>query len=224
MFAPLIVILFLRLSDILGLAALPFGIVVTEFLGMVETITLDDMVAVGLGLLRSVGCTTTIAASVILIKLTLFGSLVFALLLSGDAVERTLPALVPTDYRDAATTLNEWAYETLLAIYILQVVTAASTLAIGLVVFWALGYDYIVILATVAAVLQFIPVVGPSVLLAVMTAYYATVGDVVAAALAVVLFAESVDLLGTELYIDDIGGDGDECNGFADDSVDPSQP
>ncbi|MCO8265721.1 AI-2E family transporter [Haloferax prahovense] len=277
--APLVVIVFLRLSDILELAALLPDVVTVEFLGMVETVTLDDVVAVGLNLLQSLGRAAATAAPVVLIKLTLFGFLVFSLLLSGDAVGRTLLALVPADYRDAATALNEQARETLFAIYVLQAATAVGTFAIGLVVFWALGYDYVVTLATVAAVLQFIPIVGPSVLLAAMAVYHVAVGDLVAAALVVTvggfavawlpdilirprlaketadlpgslyfvgfvggllslgpvgiiagplvvaLLAESVDLLGAELRVDDGGGDETtDGDGTGDDAAEPNSP
>jgi len=54
--------------------------------------------------------------------------------------------------------------ETLYSIYVLQAATAAGTSVLAFVVFWALGYGSPVLLAVIAGVLQFIPIIGPSVL------------------------------------------------------------
>jgi predicted PurR-regulated permease PerM len=44
-------------------------------------------------------------------------------------------------------------------------------------VFWLLEYEYWLTLSAISAVLQFIPIVGPSVLLAVLALYHATMGQ-----------------------------------------------
>ncbi|ELZ95263.1 permease [Haloferax mucosum ATCC BAA-1512] len=221
--APLFVILFLRLNDIFSLTALLPDTVSFELLGTVFEVTTDEVLAVGFGLLESLGRVAATTAPVALIKLTLFGFLVFSLLLSGDAVGRTLLALVPVGFKDAARALNTRCRETLFAIYVLQAATALGTFFIGLVVFSALGYDYVITLSTVAAVLQFIPIVGPSFLLALMAAYHAAVGDFGAAALVIVvggfaiawlpdilirprLAEETADLPGSLYFVGFVGG------------------
>lgn len=220
---PLFVIFFLRLNDLLELVSLFPDAVSFELLGMVYEVTLDEALAVVFSLIRSVGRAVATTAPVVLIKLTLFGFLVFALLLRGGSVGQTLLALVPPEYHSEARSLDERARETLFAIYVLQAATAVGTFAIALVVFWSLGYELVVTLATVAAILQFIPIVGPSFLLAGMALYHAAVGDTVAAVLVVVvggfaiawlpdvlirprLAKETADLPGSLYFVGFIGG------------------
>ena len=221
--APLFVIVFLRLNDLITLASLVPDAVSFELLGMVYEVTLDEALAVFFSLIRSIGRSAATAAPVVLVKLTLFGFLVFALLLSGGSAGQTLLALVPPEYHHAVTSLDARARETLFAIYVLQAATAVGTFFISLVVFWGLGYEFVVTLATAAAVLQFIPIVGPSFLLAGMAVYHVAVGDAVAAALVVVvggfavawlpdilirprLAKETADLPGSLYFVGFIGG------------------
>lgn len=59
---------------------------------------------------------------------------------------------------------------TLYGIYVLQAATAFGTAIVAAGVFWALGYDGVLTLAIVAGVLQFVPVLGPSLLIVVLAA------------------------------------------------------
>lgn len=54
---------------------------------------------------------------------------------------------------------------------------------IAVPLFWALGYRAPFVLGIVAAVLQFVPIVGPSFLILPLAIYQIAVGDLVAAAL-----------------------------------------
>ncbi|KAB1187125.1 MULTISPECIES: AI-2E family transporter [Haloferax] len=221
--APLFVILFLRLDDLFALASLLPEALSFEFLDMFYEVTLNEVLTVVFSLIRSLGRSAATAAPVVLIKLTLFGFLVFSLVLGGDSVGRTLLASVPMEYHDVARALNTRARETLFAIYVLQAATAVGTFFIALVVFWGLGYDYVITLSTVAAILQFIPIVGPSFLLALLALYHVAVGNVVAAALIVVvggfaiawlpdvlirprLAKETADLPGSLYFVGFVGG------------------
>ncbi|KAB1197690.1 MULTISPECIES: AI-2E family transporter [Haloferax] len=185
--APLFVIFFLRLNDLLALASLIPDAVSFELLGMFYEVTLAEVLAVIFSLIRSIGRSVATTAPVVFIKLTLFSFLVFSLVLGGGSAGRTLLALVPTEYHDAVRALESRARETLFAIYVLQAATAVGTFFIAFVVFSALGYEYAITLATVAAILQFIPIVGPSFLLAALALYQAAVGQFVAAVLIVVV-------------------------------------
>jgi predicted PurR-regulated permease PerM len=122
------------------------------------------------------------------LKATLFAFVVFGLLRSHEAAEAALLAAVPTAHEDVVRALARRARRTLRAIYVLQFATGAATFAVGLGVFWALGYDIFVTLAFLAGVLQFLPIVGPSVLVVLLAGYHLVVGDV-GAALAVLLVA-----------------------------------
>jgi predicted PurR-regulated permease PerM len=95
--------------------------------------------------------------------------------------------VVPVGYRDAAVALHERTKDTLQAIYLLQIATAVGTFAMALPTFWALGYDYPVTMAVMAGILQFLPVIGPSLLIGAVAIYHLSVGDVDAAVLMVIV-------------------------------------
>lgn len=122
------------------------------------------------------------------LEATLFAFVLFGLLTSHRAVEDALLRAVPREYRDVAGSLAHRAEETLYGIYVLQAATGAATFAIAVVVFWGLGYDIPVTLAFLSGILQFVPIVGPSILIAVLAIYHVTLGEV-GAAIAVVAIA-----------------------------------
>lgn len=115
------------------------------------------------------------------IKLALFAILLFGLLLGHEKAREGIVAPIPPDYRPFVEALEDRARETLSAILLLQIGTAAGAFLMALPFFWLVGYDYFVVLAVFAGVLQFIPVVGPIVLIAVLTAMEALAGDLVLA-------------------------------------------
>ncbi|CQH62426.1 AI-2E family transport protein [Halobacterium hubeiense] len=121
------------------------------------------------------------------LKFTLFGMVVFGLLLAHKDAERALLATIPASYHDVARSLARRAGATLYAIYVLQAVTALATTAIALPVFLALGVPYPIMLAVVAGILQFIPIVGPSLVVGGIALYWASVGNVTGAMLVVVV-------------------------------------
>jgi len=106
---------------------------------------------------------TAAALPVFALKATVFGLLLFALLMHSDAAARAALAPIPETYRDIARSFHVRTRETLYAIYVLQAATAFGTFLLALPTFWILGYPYAVTLALAAGVMQFLPVVGPSV-------------------------------------------------------------
>jgi predicted PurR-regulated permease PerM len=113
---------------------------------------------------------------VLALKLTLFGVLVFGLLVAHRDAERALLAVVPPGYRDVAGALGHRARATLYALYVLQAATAVATTAIALPVFYVFDVPYTLTLAVAAGVLQFVPIVGPSIVIAGVAAYWAATG------------------------------------------------
>ncbi|EJN59946.1 AI-2E family transporter [Halogranum rubrum] len=170
--APFFVVLVLRLEGILlVLESLPDEVVV-ELVGFTYTVTIEEVSTFFVGLGRTFARVAATAAPVLLVKFTLFGLLVFSLLHHQNDARTAMLALVPPTYRDVAEALNRRTRETLFAIYVLQAATALGTFVIALPVFFALGYEFPLTLAAISAVLQFIPIVGPSVLLAVLAGWH----------------------------------------------------
>ncbi|MEE6210716.1 AI-2E family transporter [Salarchaeum sp. III] len=121
------------------------------------------------------------------LKLTVFAFLVFALLIHHQDVERAVLAAIPHTYHDVTSALADRARATLYAIYVLQAATGFGTFLIALPVFFALGYGPFPTLALAAGVLQFLPVVGPSVVVLALAGYHLTTGDVTSAVLVLVV-------------------------------------
>ncbi|MFB6093214.1 MAG: AI-2E family transporter, partial [Haloquadratum sp.] len=180
--APLAVVGYLRFDALAALFGLLPAAVDLRFFGFEYVVTLDSVTTLLLGELERTARWAARAAPVLLVKVTLFAFLVYSLLFYGEDAQRAVIALVPPGYRGAARALNRRARDTLYAIYVLQAATAFGTFALALPVFLALGYDSVVTLATVAAVLQFVPIVGPSLLVAGLAAYHVAVGELARAA------------------------------------------
>jgi len=117
-------------------------------------------------------------APVLGLKLFLFTLLVYAVLLRPSAAPTVVFRTVPDPYHDVVRRLHERVRDTLYAIYVLQGATALGTFGIALIVFWALGYEAAFGLAVVAGILQFVPVIGPSVLVVLVAATDVVAGDV----------------------------------------------
>ncbi|MFA1609793.1 AI-2E family transporter [Halobellus rubicundus] len=181
--APLAVVAYLRFDSFVAVIGLLPAEIDISVLGFEYLLTLESLTDLAVVVVERAARRAATAAPVLLVKVTLFVFLVYSLLFYGEDAHRAALALVPPTYRDAARSLNRRARDTLFAIYVLQAVTALGTFVLAVPVFFALGYDAVVTLATIAAVLQFIPIVGPSVLLAGLAAYHVALGQPVQAAL-----------------------------------------
>lgn len=100
-----------------------------------------------------------------LLALVLFTFVLYGILYKPGSVGDAIFGVVPPEYHDIVLRLHERARNTLYAIYIIQAATAVGTFFISLVVFVALGYPTPIWLAVTAGILQFIPILGPSILI-----------------------------------------------------------
>jgi predicted PurR-regulated permease PerM len=160
---------------------------VLRFGGFEYAVETEPLLAAARESLASLAVDVARAAPVLTLKLLLFVFLVYALLYRPSRVESAAVALVPESHHGILFALHERVRATLLSIYVLQAATAAGTFVIALVVFAALGYDAPFTLAVIAAVLQFVPVLGPSVLVAVLVVLDVLAGNLVRAVLCLVL-------------------------------------
>jgi predicted PurR-regulated permease PerM len=118
------------------------------------------------------------ALPVIGLKLMLFGVLVFGLLVAHRNAERALLATVPPGYHDVARRLGERARETLYAIYVLQAATGVATALVAIPVYVGFDVPFAFTLAVASGVLQFVPIVGPSIVVGGVAAYWVGIGMV----------------------------------------------
>jgi predicted PurR-regulated permease PerM len=186
-FTPLAFVLYRRrrvLFDLLGrvpdVIEVPIG-------GLVYTIDTVALLSSLREALAGVAFGIAAAAPVIALQLFLFAILLYALMLRPEAAGRTLLGVVPPEYHDVVRALDRRIRETLFGIYVLQAATAAGTFVVAFLVFFLLGYGAPFTLAVFAAVLQFVPVVGPSVLVAALASVDFLAGNVTRAVLVVAL-------------------------------------
>lgn len=122
------------------------------------------------------------AAPILALQAVVFVLVTFAVLYRPSAVQQAAVAVVPAEYHDLLAALHRRTADTLLAIYVLQAATALATFLLALAVFAGLGYGSPVFLAVLAGILQFIPVLGPSLLVGVLGVVELAAGRPVAAA------------------------------------------
>lgn len=130
---------------------------------------------------------------VVALKLFLFTLIVYALLLRPEQINRGLLDPVPGRHHDIVLSFHERTRSILYAIYVLQAAVAFGTFVIGLGVFLTLGYDSAFTLAVLCGILQFIPILGPSVVIVVLTGVQLLAGDVNGA---VVIFIVGMVVIG----------------------------
>jgi len=175
--APLVLVVVARVDAIVAfLAALPPTLSV-ELYGYSASVTLSQARTTAVSFGRQLARSFAVVAPVLALKLTVFGMVLFALLSRPADSHRGSLAVVPAGYRDVVQALSRRTRATLFGIYVLQAATAAGTFAVALVLFFVLGYPYFLTLAVLAAILQFLPVIGPSILIAVLAVAHLAAGD-----------------------------------------------
>ncbi|WP_435075322.1 AI-2E family transporter [Halorubrum sp. HHNYT27] len=151
-----------RLIEILG--QIPEVVVIDGF-GYALPIEMAPLVSSARIALRNLALAITAATPTLALELIVFSFLVYGLLLRPDAVGDVVFKIVPEEFSDIPVRLHRRTRTTLYSIYILQAATAAATFVLAYPLFSLLGYQSPILLAVIAGVLQFIPVVGPSVLI-----------------------------------------------------------
>ena len=182
-FLPLVVVAYVRFDSFVALVGLlPPEFVVGGF-RFEYVVTLEALLTLTVRSAERAARRAATLAPVLGVKMTLFVFLIYSLLFHAEAAQRATIALVPPEYRGVATALNRRTRETLSAIHVLQAATALGTFMLAVPTFLVLGYDTALTLPAVAAILQFVPVVGASVLLAGLTGYHLAIGELLQAVL-----------------------------------------
>jgi predicted PurR-regulated permease PerM len=151
-------------------------------LGLDVSVARADLVEALVAYLPPLAVDVAVFVSAASIKLALFAVLVVGLLRGHERARAGILAPVPPGYRPVVAAFETRARDTLASILVLQVGTAAGAFLLALPFFWLVGYDYALVLAVVAGVLQFVPVVGPIVLLAGLAGVAVLAGDLQLAA------------------------------------------
>jgi predicted PurR-regulated permease PerM len=147
-----------------------------EVLGFAYEIDIADLTATANDALRSIAISLAADAIFITLEFSLFVLIVYGLLLRPQAVGRAAYEITPPAYHDVLHALHERVAGTLFALYVIQATTAVLTFPFAVVVFYALGYPDVFVLAVLSAILQFFPIVGPGTLIVGLAGYDVLLG------------------------------------------------
>lgn len=116
--------------------------------------------------LRDIAISSASVLAVVVFKGMVFALVIYGVLSRPTAVKTAVFGLVPPRFHDIVAALNDRTRATLVGIYVVQAITALATTVLAFGVFAALGYESALTLAVAAGVFQFVPVLGPSVIIA----------------------------------------------------------
>ncbi len=174
--APIAWTLFRRRDSIVELLQdLPETLPVAVF-GFEVVIDVASLAELATESLRSLAFSLAADSIFIILQLAMFVLVLYGLQLRPEAVGRAAFEITPPAYHDIIRALHERVGGTLYALYVVQAATAVLTFPIALVVFYALGYESVFVLAVLSAILQFIPIVGPGMLAALLAGYDLLIG------------------------------------------------
>jgi len=183
---PLGAVLYLRRRDLFTFfQQLPSTVTVElgEFSYLIE---IDPTLAAARETVTAVAVGLAAESPVLALKAVLFTILVYAMLWQPQAPKKAVYRTVPASYHEVVNRLHQRLRGTLYAIYVLQAATAFGTFLVAWVVFWLLGYQGAFALAVLAGVLQFVPVIGPSVVVLTIAVADVINGDITGAILVTV--------------------------------------
>ena len=162
-FVPLAAVLYLRRRDLFTFFQQLPSVVTLEFGGFSYPVEIDPTLTAARETLTAVAVDLAAESPVLALKAVLFAILVYAMLWQPQAPKKAVYRTVPASYHEVVDRLHQRLRGTLYAIYVLQAATAFGTFVVAWVVFGLLGYQGAFALAVVAGILQFVPVIGPSV-------------------------------------------------------------
>jgi len=175
---PLAVLVYERRGQVIGgLQGFPESLSV-RVAGFERAVDTEPFVDRAVSILQEFAVDVAVAVPGLGLQFALFTLVVYGVLYKPRAIRAAVYGATPYGYHDVLDRLHQRVKKTLFALYVLQGLTAFATFFIALAVFWLLGYEAVLSLAVIAGILQFIPILGPSLLLVALAA-----GDFLAGAL-----------------------------------------
>lgn len=193
--SPLGYVTYRRRSELVDLLQRVPETIPLSFGGAQVVLETGPLLATAQAFVRDAALAAAAAAPVLALKLTLFAIVVYGLLYRPGAVRDAVRGFVPDAYHDVLQAMHRRTRQTLLGIYVLQAATALGTTVIAFLVFWALGFEAAASLAVIAGILQFVPVVGPSLLVLALAAADLVAGNPTRAVLVLVFGLSLVGFL-----------------------------
>jgi predicted PurR-regulated permease PerM len=186
-FVPLVAVLYLRRRDLFAFFQQLPGDVTVSVAEFSYTVDVQSALVAPRDVVADVAVALAGQTPILALKAVLFSILVYAMLWRPTAPSKVVYRTVPQPYHDILQGFHKRLRSTLYAIYVLQAATAFGTFLMAWGLFALLGLNGAFALAVVAGILQFVPVVGPSIVILAIAAAKAISGDLVGAAVVTVL-------------------------------------
>jgi predicted PurR-regulated permease PerM len=113
---------------------------------------------------------------------------VYLFLLKGPAVSREIRESLPGRLNSSIEKISGLTINTLYAIYIVTVEVAFLTFMLALPIFYLAGYPGFLQLSILAGLSQFVPIIGPFIVMAFIVSYEVASGDITSALVAIFIF------------------------------------
>ncbi|MDZ7688948.1 MAG: AI-2E family transporter [Halobacteriales archaeon] len=190
---PVFFVLFRRRQRLIGfISSLPEEITV-EVSEFTYTYPTSQIVALARDWITSAAVSLASSLPSLSLKAFLFVFLLYAILKHPRSVERKMTAILPDSSANILYSYHDRIKKTLVGIFAVQTITSFVTFMMALPVFYFLGYDAFMSLALIAGALQFIPILGPSILILALVALELSAGFVFKAA---VIFVFGIVVIG----------------------------
>jgi len=161
---------FRRRGDIATLLANLPDTLPVEVTGITYVVDVASLADAASAVVRSLAFDLAASVPFLVLELGMYAIVLHGLMARPTAVGAAVFGIVPRNSHDVVRLLNARVSGTLSALYVIQAATAVLTFPIASLVFYALGYDDAFVLSVIAAVFQFVPVLGPGVLATGMAA------------------------------------------------------
>ena len=173
---PVFFVLFRRRQRLIGfISSLPEEITV-EVSEFSYTYPTSQLVALARDWTTSAAVRLASSLPSLSLKAFLFVFLLYAILKHPRSVERKMTAILPDSSVKILYRYHGRIKKTLVGIFAVQTITSFVTFLMALPVFYFLGYDAYISLALISGALQFIPILGPSILILALVALELTAG------------------------------------------------
>jgi len=116
--------------------------------------------------------------STIALKIIIFFSSLYVLLVKGEHLKNRIIAGVPKSICMRVQKMADGIVDTLYAVYVVHIGIAALTFVIAIPFFWFLGYGNILFYSFLCAFCELIPILGSSVVFIFLGIYALSIGDI----------------------------------------------
>lgn len=187
LFIPVLFVVYQRRGPILDFFRDAPEVIELSIAGFSYPLELAALVPVVRDTLSTAAVQVAQAAPILAMKVFLFVFLVYALLYKPGGVRSLLFRTVPGEVQEELLAYHVRVRETLYGLYFVQAATGVLTFLIALPVFAMLGYGAFFSIAVLSGVLQFVPILGPSVVVVAVAGVEAAGADLPQAILVLVL-------------------------------------